>query len=153
MKRFYLFTAALFLSATSYAQVQEEDSVKACINKLFIAMKNSDTTLLKTCFADSAFLQTIQNKKNNKTVIKTETVADFAKQMGSIPKDSCDERIEYRNINIDGPMATAWTPYKFYYNNKFSHCGVNNFVLVKQDGSWKILYIIDTRRKIGCVGD
>jgi hypothetical protein len=47
-------------------------------------------------------------------------------------------------------MATAWTPYNFYFNGKFSHCGVNNFVLVKQDNGWKIQYIIDTRRRQGC---
>lgn len=143
--------ATLLIVTTTYTQVQEKDSVRVCINRLFTAMKNSDTALLKTCFADSAILQTIQTKKDNKTVIKTESVADFAKQMSGIPKDSCDERIEYKSILIDKCMATVWTPYTFYFNNKFSHCGVNSFVLVKQNGSWKIQYINDTRRKIGCV--
>ena len=67
-----------------------------------------------------------------------------------MPANAADERIAFDGIKIDGPMATAWTPYNFYFNGKFSHCGVNNFVLVKQDNGWKIQYIIDTRRRQGC---
>jgi hypothetical protein len=47
-------------------------------------------------------------------------------------------------------MAAAWTPYRFYRNGEFSHCGVNSFQLVKMAEGWKIVYIIDTRRKEPC---
>ena len=53
-------------------------------------------------------------------------------------------------IEIDADLATVWTPYQFYYQEKFSHCGVNTFTLVRQKGEWKINYIIDTRRKDNC---
>ena len=45
---------------------------------------------------------------------------------------------------------TYRTPYKFYVGEKFSHCGVNSFQLVKIRGEWKIQYIIDTRRRQNC---
>jgi hypothetical protein len=61
-----------------------------------------------------------------------------------------DERITFETIKIDGPLAVAWTPYKFYYEGKFSHCGVNSFQLVRLNGAWKIQYLIDTRRRTGC---
>ena len=54
------------------------------------------------------------------------------------------------NIQIDGPMANAWTNYEFWVNDSFSHCGVNSFQLFNDQGSWKIIYLIDTRRKEGC---
>jgi len=44
-------------------------------------------------------------------------------------------------------LATAFTPYQFYYNGKQNHCGANAFTLVRIDGAWKIQSIIDTRRK------
>jgi hypothetical protein len=44
----------------------------------------------------------------------------------------------------------VWTPYRFIFNGKFSHCGVNSFTLVKLNGEWKINYVIDTRRKEKC---
>jgi len=67
-----------------------------------------------------------------------------------MPKDAADERIVFETIRIDGPLASVWTPYNFYYEGKFSHCGVNSFQLVKINGEWKIQYLIDTRRKQGC---
>ena len=37
-----------------------------------------------------------------------------------------------------------------YVDEKFSHCGVNSFQLVKGDRGWQIVYLIDTRRKDDC---
>jgi len=48
-------------------------------------------------------------------------------------------------------MATVWAPYKFYYKGTFSHCGVDMFQLVRMKGGWKIVYLIDTRRKEPCL--
>ena len=44
-------------------------------------------------------------------------------------------------------MANAWTPYQFWFNDQFSHCGVNSFQLIKVDNTWKIFFLVDTRRK------
>jgi SnoaL-like domain len=55
-----------------------------------------------------------------------------------------------KEIKIDANMAMAWTPYKFYIGENFSHCGVNLFTLVKLEQDWKIVNIIDTRRRQGC---
>jgi hypothetical protein len=61
-----------------------------------------------------------------------------------------DERISFDLVKIDGELASVWTPYKFYAGEKFSHCGVDSYQLVKLNGEWKIQYLIDTRRKQGC---
>jgi len=61
-----------------------------------------------------------------------------------------DERINFDMVRTDGPLATAWTPYKFYYKGNFSHCGVDSYQLVRINGIWKIQYLIDTRRNMSC---
>lgn len=48
---------------------------------------------------------------------------------------------------MDGPLATAWTPYAFYLGDTLSHCGTNAFQLAKLKDDWKIIQITDTRRK------
>ena len=113
-------------------------------------MKNADAVLLRSVFADSAILQTITRNKEGKTEVKTDEVAGFVEQITKLPKDAADERITFDVIKIDGPLAIVWTPYKFYFNGKFSHCGVNSFQLVRFNGAWKIQYLIDTRRRAGC---
>lgn len=132
-----------------YAQTAE-DSVKTVINNMFMAMKASDTVLLETCFTESAVLQTFGRSKDGKAIITTQTPADFAKMVASIPAGAADEQIVFKDLKIDGPMAAVWTPYKLYFNGKFYSCGVNSFQLARLDNVWKIQYILDTRRKTNC---
>ena len=146
----FILSLALLINFSAITKAQStEDSVKAVVNTLFTAMKNSDIKLLKGVFTDNAILQTI-NTKTGKSVIETETVDDFAIVMSKIPAGAADEQITFNTIKIDTDLASVWTPYKFYFNGKFSHCGVNSFQLVRLNGEWKIQYIIDTRRRAGC---
>ena len=146
-----ILTALTVLLVTGNLSAQSaEDSVKSVVNNLFVAMKNGDASLFKTVFSDSAILQTISRSKEGKTLVRTESVDEFASFVSQLKKDSADERIRFETIKIDGPLAIAWTPYNFYYNGKFSHCGVNSFQLVRFDDGWKIQYLVDTRRRTGC---
>jgi len=149
MKFFLLPVIALFFAVSVLAQ-PAEDSIKTTINTLFLAMKTGDATLFQNVFSDSAVLQTISRNKEGKTIVRTESVKDFANFVGRLKKDSADERISFETIKIDGALAIAWTPYNFYHNGSFSHCGVNSFQLVRFNGTWKIQYLIDTRRRTGC---
>ena len=126
-----------------------DDSVRSAVNQLFTAMKDADSALLVSSFADSAILQTII-EKNGKVLVKTEAVGDFASQVGKMGKNILDERIQFDVVRIDGALAMVWAPYQFYYKGKFSHCGTDSFQLVRINGKWKIQYLIDTRRTGGC---
>ena len=150
MKTFLFFlTFTLSLQAAVKAQ-NAADSVKAVVNNLFTAMKSSDSVLLKTCFADKSILQTISRNKEGIVSVKDESLNEFAASISTQPKGALDEQIVFDVLKVDGPLAIVWTPYNFYYNGKFSHCGVNSFQLVRISGEWKIQYLIDTRRKTGC---
>ena len=149
MKLFLFFITFITLTITGQSQTAE-DSVKAAVNKLFEGMKSSDAAILKSAFADSAILQTITKNKEGKIAIETGAVDNFASLVSKQPKGFLDEQIVFDLIKIDGPLAIVWTPYKFYFNGIFSHCGVNSFQLVKLNGEWKIQYLIDTRQKNGC---
>ena len=66
------------------------------------------------------------------------------------PEQQWDERLlEYR-VQIDGNLAHVWTPYEFWFNGNFSHCGANAFTLAKTDDGWKIIHLIDSRRRSSC---
>ena len=149
MKYFLILLTAFSLTIKANAQTSE-DSVKAVINKMFEGMKNADAELLKSCFGDSVVFQTITKTKEGNTIVRNESVNDFADFVGNQNKDALDERIRFESVKVDGPLAIAWTPYNFYFNGHFSHCGVNSFQVVRFSNGWKIQYIIDTRRKEGC---
>lgn len=144
-----LLTAGVFISSFVSAQ-STEDSVKAVVNQLFAAMKGIDPAKLKDAFADGAVLQTISRKQDGSFFVQDEKVNDFAESISKAKKDSLDEQIVFETIKIDGPLASVWAPYKFYYAGKFSHCGVDSFQLVRINERWKIQFLIDTRRRQGC---
>lgn len=145
----YIFIFFLFAFCNCVKAQSADDSVRSAVNQLFTAMKNADSAMLVSSFADSAILQTVM-EKNGKVEVKTEAVVDFASQLVTMEKNILDERIQFDVIKIDGALATVWAPYEFYYKGKFSHCGVDAFQLVRINGIWKIQYLIDTRRKQGC---
>lgn len=150
MKKAGLVLIFLTVYASNLSAQTTEDSVKAVINRLFDAMRNADPEELQSVFADSAVLQTIRRTPEGGFYVSNENVHAFVKSVSNLKKDSADERIVFESIKIDGPMASVWTPYQFYYAGRFSHCGVNSFQVIRIRGTWKIQYLIDTRRRQDC---
>ena len=149
MRYFFIVLTVMMYGTIAKGQTAE-DSVKTVINNFFTGMKTADIQLLKNCFADSMVLQTISRNKEGKLVVVNEDPSGFIDFASKESPGNADERITFDLVKVDGPLAIAWTPYRFYYKGQFSHCGVNSFQLVRFDGQWKIQYIIDTRRKQGC---
>lgn len=151
MKFFLIVLTTIIVGTTAKAQTAE-DSIKAVINKMFAGMKNADAASLKQCFADSMILQTIAKNKEGVEYVRKDNPAGFIDFVSKQTVGAADEQVIFETIKVDGPLAIVWTPYKFYFNGKFSHCGVNSFQLVRLNGEWKIQYLIDTRRKDDCPG-
>ena len=79
-----------------FSQVSETEAVKAGINKLFTAMKNSDSAGIKSSFTKQAILQTIM--KNGE--VKTETIPAFAGTVAKAVKNTLEERITFRPFTL-----------------------------------------------------
>src|SRR5688572_5908871 len=115
MKRILVLLTAISISTVTVRAQSAEDSVKAAINQFFDAIRNVDATLLKSTFSDSAILQTITVNREGKVGIRNEAVSGFANVLTQNQKGDLDERITFESVKIDGPLAHAWTPYKFFY--------------------------------------
>jgi hypothetical protein len=133
------------------AQESHETKVRQTIETFFKGFHAKDTLLIKKTVSDEIIVQSIGANKDGKASVRTEDFSKFLNSIASIP-DSVDfqEKIQSFNIQIDGTMANAWTPYEFWYKGTFSHCGVNSFQLFKNGSDWQIIYLIDTRRREGC---
>jgi hypothetical protein len=140
----------LFFCNSSFAQT-EELQVKAAITQMFDGMRNADSIAIMNAFSSNAIMQTITKTKQQSDTVRGNTVAQFASSIAKQKAGALDERITFSQVSIDANLAQVWTPYQFFLNGQFSHCGVNAFHLVKLNGQWKIQYIIDTRRKEGCL--
>ena len=143
----------LVLLATLNLQAQQpgEKEVRETIERFFKGFHAQDSTLMQSVIGDKPVLQTIGRNKEGKMLVRHESFDRLIQNIISIPDSvQFEERIQSYQIRIDGPMANAWTPYEFWLNGKFSHCGVNSFQLFNDGSTWKILYLIDTRRREDC---
>ncbi|SHN17644.1 Putative lumazine-binding [Flavobacterium pectinovorum] len=135
----------MFAGLSSNAQQQD---VQKAIESFFEAFHQKDTIKLKSVCSDKLILQSISESVTKGNKLSEENIKEFYKSIASIPSNlKFEEKILNYNIQIDGSMAHVWTPYEFYLNDKLSHSGVNAFTLFKEKDSWKIIYLIDTRRK------
>ena len=140
----------LTMAFVTMSYAQDEAGVKATVNRLFDGMRKSDTAMIRSAFAPQGVLHTVVKTKDGKVLVRSEEIENFIQSIAKPRTEVLDERIEFESIKIDGDLASVWTPYQFYFGSNFSHCGVNSFQLVKMDGTWKIQYLIDTRRKQPC---
>jgi hypothetical protein len=96
-------------------------------------------------------MQTVYKTKEGKDVLVTDEPGKLITAVANRPSDQkWEEKILGYSVQVDGNMAHVWTPYEFWFNGDFSHCGVNSFQLFHDNGTWKIIYLIDTRRRQGC---
>lgn len=149
--RYLFFFLTCSLTTLIPAQTIAELEVKAAVDTFFEGFHKGDTLLMTSVMADKLLLQTAFKDKEGKDVLVTEDRQKLIEAIANRPDDQkWDERLLDYVIKVDGNMANAWTPYEFWFNDQFSHCGVNSFQLFNDNGSWRIIYSIDTRRRAGC---
>lgn len=143
MKKISTLILVLFFQF-SFAQ---ESEIQITIGKFFKAFHQRDSIALKKVCSENLVLHSIsESEKGSKFSIQE--VSDFYKSIATIPLSmKFEEKILSFKVQIDGSMAHVWTPYEFYVNDKLSHSGVNSFQLFKENDVWKVVYIMDTRRK------
>ena len=126
---------------------KDEDQIKAVILKTFSAMKSVDSVALKSCFTEKAVLQISQVKPEGNTVREV-PIASFVKNVMTRKPGDMDERVlSWGPILVDHEIATAWVPYEFYLNGKFTHKGVDAFILVKVGEEYKIQTLLYNMQK------
>lgn len=133
------------------AQQTPTEAIKQTINNVFTAMRKSDSTLLRSTFAKGIVFHGVSTQADGSSKLAVQNPDSFIKTIGTPHKGVYDERISFADIKIDGALASVWAPYKFYLDDKFSHCGVDVFQLMNTNEGWKIIYLVDTRRKDNCV--
>jgi len=149
-----LFVVGFGLGTGAVAQPDPPDApeppdraaVRATIDALFDGMRAGDSAAVRSLFAEGARIRSL-DANDEAPEVETRTADDFARSVGQPREAVWDERIWDVEIRVDGPMATARMPYVFYVGDERSHCGVNNFHLVRVDGEWRVQHITYTRRQ------
>ncbi|PRX54564.1 nuclear transport factor 2 family protein [Flagellimonas meridianipacifica] len=134
------------------AQMDDKVLVQKTVEGFFEAFHKQDSVAMKSFMADDVVLQTTGRNKEGKTLFQTTPIEKLYASIVSIPDSiQFEEKLTSWSIQVDRTMANAWVGYEFWLNGNFSHCGINSFQMVNFDGEWKIIYLIDTRGREGCI--
>lgn len=138
----------LLLSTTIFSQEQNKDTVAEVVKTFFEGFHESDKEKMLNTLHDNFTMQSVFKNKEGATQLTSGDAMQFVTTVAErAKKEQWTEKItEYKTQN-DGLLATVWTPYKFYLGDQYLHCGVNVFTLMKVNNDWKIISIIDTRKK------
>jgi len=136
--------AALTTAGPVNGQTRDQD-VLAVVTRFFDGMRARDTAVIASTLFGEVTLVTTATDNAGKPVARSEAMTGF---MESVAKATgkLDERISSPEVRVEDNLATVWTRYELYVNDKYSHCGIDAFQLVKTDTGWRISAIADTRR-------
>ena len=139
-------SAVAAMPGAATAQTADHDAAYAVVTGLFDGMRTRDTASMRAAFAPGASLQSV-----GPNGIRVDAIDAWIGSVASAPTGVVlDERLANPVVQVNGNLASVWVDYWFYASERFSHCGVDAFVLAKLDGVWRILSVADTRQRQGC---
>ena len=129
----------LILISTVVVSAQKTDDkslVLGVVQKLFDEMAAANAASILATGTPENQLVAVRKLKDGKSridVIGGEAFTKFFTKPGAIKEIMYDPK-----THIDGDWAMVWGRYVFFSGDKLSHCGINQFNLVRTDAGWKI---------------
>lgn len=115
----------------------EEDQVLAVVETLFQAMAERDADRVAAVLRPDGQFVVVQVAADGSVRTAVTPLRDFAGLIAAADRPII-ERFWDPEVRVRGPLAMVWTPYDLFRGDEFSHCGVDVFTLVREDGTWRI---------------
>ncbi len=153
--RRYLFALVLAVALPALpAALQAQDSpadkeVYGVVEAFFAGFNAKDTAAMRATLYDDVKLVTTFTNQQGQPSVRVEPVSGLMSAIGGA-QGKLFEKIFVPSIEVEDGLANVWVKYEFYVDDKFSHCGIDSFLLVKTQQGWKIASLADTRRRQGC---
>ena len=140
---FLLATLAAPLTAPAAA-----DTPLAAVETFFEAMASNEWTLAADVMIDDAVLYGYRIE-DGRVFLGRVTASEYLDSMTG-RNDRLLERIWDVQVLEHDRLATVWTPYDFYLNGEFHHCGTNSFSLIRDERGWRIAGVVYSILTEGC---
>lgn len=146
MRSFLLLLVAAASPALAQSSDPETRAIVAVIDKLFDGMRTRDTAVMRAAFVPEARMLGLTAQGQ----LRASSIDSWIASVGRSTGDAARERTWAHQVHVDGGIAQAWMQYDLHIGERFSHCGIDAFDLMKVGGTWKIVTVMDTRRTTGC---
>ena len=151
MKRIFpFFILIVTLNSSVLAQQsKEKDAVLKTVHQFFTALEKQDTVLLKNILLVEGQSWNVR-QENDSTKWGSRSFDKSIKRWVNPHYVIHEKPLAGVEVKIHQQLATAWVPYELSVGDKFSHCGVDIFTLIKTMNGWKIENLIFTIEPNGC---
>lgn len=139
---------ALPMGATIADEADDRKAVIAVVDAFFAGMTAKDIDAMRKIMTDDGILYGYRESPEGLSVFNP-THADYLD--GLAARESVPiERYWDPTVMLHDRLAVVWTPYDFYSDGVFSHCGINNFSMMKTDDGWRITGVVFSMETEGC---
>jgi hypothetical protein len=136
MKTFIFLVCCFIISCAQRVHAQDEKKeVLATAQQFFDALEKGDTITLRSLFLEDARNYFVQ-ERDTKISAGSRSPKSFKADKDRVVRERfIKDGVE---VMVHNRIAMVWGLYNLWINDKFSHCGVDAFTLLKTDTGWKI---------------
>lgn len=127
------------------ARATDEVEILALVDRFMTAITTSDAAALAALRLDERAMTTIARSETGGGI----RITRRPPSNDALPK-GLRERYWDPTVLVRGSIAVVWAPYEFWRDGKTTHCGVDVFDLVKQEGAWRIAHTMYTVEPDAC---
>ncbi|HMG92070.1 MAG TPA: nuclear transport factor 2 family protein [Chryseolinea sp.] len=125
----------------------EKKEVLAISQQFFSALEKGDTAALRSLFLDDALNYFVQ-ERDTKVRTGSRSPKSFKADKDRVVRERFIK--DGVNVMVHNRIAVVWGSYNLWINDKFSHCGVDAFTLLKTEAGWKISSLSYSMETEGC---
>ena len=137
MYKLLILAVALSYSIISFSQSDDRAAILETVQKFFDSIEFRDRQLLESILVPNSLNISARELDDGEAQFNVMSYDEVVTAL-TRPGRNAKERSWDETVLIQENIAVVWTPYDFHVDGVFSHCGIDSFQLIKQDGQWLI---------------
>lgn len=126
------------------AQTLDEVAVRRTAEAVLAAISSADSAALRALLFPGAPVVSVRGGGGSDSAFTSwRTAEEVIRGIGGSEAEYL-ERMWNPEIRVSGDIATVWTPYDFYVDREFSHCGIDAFQVARTRDGWKVVSLFYT---------
>jgi hypothetical protein len=152
MARILMLAVALCAAAVATASSQsaapnpEEAAILAVVDRFMLAVAEKDPAPMAALRLEGGFNVVERPAPTGGTLVTRRVFTPASSTRTAEHRERYWDPI----VHVRGSIAVVWTPYEFWIDGKTSHCGIDVFDLMKDQGVWKIANMMWTVEPEAC---
>jgi hypothetical protein len=127
----------------------EERAVLAAVDRFFTAVHDKDRAAILATVVPDGLATAI--RLDGGPAMRSWHWNTYAENAVG-PPEVWTERLIAPQVRIERDIAMVWARYELIAGEKFSHCGVDHFDMLRKNGEWLVYNLTWTNQTKGCPG-